>query len=106
MCPLRFHQDFQRTLADIERGTAGWGDLAKYLVLIGYNSASEASRAGVRMHFVALHRNSLGQQLRTTSHVLGAAMPSDSSRPGGVPNERFVASLKCMGRSGLVVTRG
>ncbi len=34
--PLRVHQDFQRSLADIERGTAGGGDLAKYLVLIGY----------------------------------------------------------------------
>jgi hypothetical protein len=34
--PLRVHQDFQRSLADIERGSAGGGDLAKYLLLIGY----------------------------------------------------------------------
>lgn len=34
--PLRVHQDFQRSLADIERGSAGGGDLARYLVLIGY----------------------------------------------------------------------
>jgi hypothetical protein len=34
--PLRVHQDFQRSLADIERGSAGGGDLAKYLILIGY----------------------------------------------------------------------
>lgn len=34
--PVRVHQDFQRSLADIERGSAGGGDLAKYLVLIGY----------------------------------------------------------------------
>jgi len=34
--PIRVHQDFQRSLADIERGAAGGGDLARYLVLIGY----------------------------------------------------------------------
>jgi hypothetical protein len=34
--PLRVHQDFQRSLADIERGSAGGGDLARYLLLIGY----------------------------------------------------------------------
>jgi len=34
--PVRVHQDFQRSLADIERGAAGGGDLAKYLVMIGY----------------------------------------------------------------------
>ena len=34
--PVRVHQDFQRSLADIERGSAGGGDLAKYLILIGY----------------------------------------------------------------------
>jgi len=34
--PVRVHQDFQRSLADIEQGSAGGGDLAKYLVLIGY----------------------------------------------------------------------
>jgi hypothetical protein len=35
--PVRLHQDFQRSLADIERGSAGGGDLARYLVLIGYS---------------------------------------------------------------------
>ncbi len=34
--PVRVHQDFQRSLADIERGTAGGGDLARYLLLVGY----------------------------------------------------------------------
>lgn len=34
--PLRIHQDFQRSLADMERGSAGGGDLARYLVLVGY----------------------------------------------------------------------
>jgi hypothetical protein len=34
--PLRVHQDFQRSLADIDRGSVGGGDLAKYLLLIGY----------------------------------------------------------------------
>lgn len=34
--PVRVHQDFQRSLSDIERGSAGGGDLARYLVLIGY----------------------------------------------------------------------
>jgi hypothetical protein len=34
--PVRVHQDFQRSLADIERGSAGGGDLARYLLLIGY----------------------------------------------------------------------
>jgi hypothetical protein len=34
--PLRVHQDFRRSLADFERGAAGGGDLAKYLLLIGY----------------------------------------------------------------------
>lgn len=34
--PLRVHQDFQRSLADIERDSVGGGDLARYLVLIGY----------------------------------------------------------------------
>ena len=34
--PVRVHQDFQGSLADIERGSAGGGDLAKYLLLIGY----------------------------------------------------------------------
>jgi hypothetical protein len=35
--PVRVHQDFQRSLADIERGAAGGGDLAKSLLLIGYS---------------------------------------------------------------------
>jgi hypothetical protein len=35
--PLRIHENFQRSLADIERGAAGGGDLAKYLLLIGYS---------------------------------------------------------------------
>jgi hypothetical protein len=34
--PVRVHQDFQRSLADIEQGSTGGGDLAKYLLLIGY----------------------------------------------------------------------
>ena len=34
--PVRVHQDFQRSLADIDRGSAGGGDLARYLILIGY----------------------------------------------------------------------
>lgn len=34
--PVRVHQDFQRSLADIEHGSAGGGDLAKFLLLIGY----------------------------------------------------------------------
>ena len=35
--PLRVHQDFQRSLADMQIGSAGGGDLAKYLVLVGYS---------------------------------------------------------------------
>ena len=34
--PVRVHQDFQRSLADIEHGAAGGGDLAKSLLLVGY----------------------------------------------------------------------
>jgi len=34
--PLRLHQNFKRSLADVERGTSGGGDLAKYLILVGY----------------------------------------------------------------------
>jgi hypothetical protein len=34
--PLRVHQDFQRSQADIDRGSAGGGDLARYLLLVGY----------------------------------------------------------------------
>jgi hypothetical protein len=36
--PVRVHQDFKRSLADIDRGSAGGGDLARYLVLIGYTA--------------------------------------------------------------------
>ena len=35
--PVRIHQDFQRSLADIDAGTTGGGDLARYLLLIGYS---------------------------------------------------------------------
>ena len=35
--PLRVHQDFRRSLVDIEKGSAGGGDLARYLLLIGYS---------------------------------------------------------------------
>jgi hypothetical protein len=34
--PVRVHQDFQRSLADMAYGSAGGGDLAKFLLLIGY----------------------------------------------------------------------
>ena len=34
--PVRVHQNFERSLADIAQGTAGGGDLARYLLLIGY----------------------------------------------------------------------
>jgi hypothetical protein len=35
--PVRVHQDFMRSLADEALGSAGGGDLAKYLLLIGYS---------------------------------------------------------------------
>ena len=35
--PVRVHQDFQRSLADIQAGAVGGGDLARYLLLIGYS---------------------------------------------------------------------
>jgi len=35
--PVRIHQDFKRSLADIEDNRLGGGDLAKYLVLTGYS---------------------------------------------------------------------
>jgi hypothetical protein len=35
--PLRLHQNFKRSLADIQQGAAGGGDLARYLVLITYS---------------------------------------------------------------------
>lgn len=34
--PVRVHQDFQRSLADIDHGSVGGGDLAKFLLFIGY----------------------------------------------------------------------
>jgi len=34
--PVRVHQDFQRSLADLERGNIVGGDLARSLLLIGY----------------------------------------------------------------------
>jgi hypothetical protein len=34
--PVRVHQDFQKSLADMEHGSAGGGDLAKFLLFIGY----------------------------------------------------------------------
>ena len=35
--PLRIHQNFERSLADIQLGATGGGDLARYLVLFGYS---------------------------------------------------------------------
>jgi len=35
--PLRVHQNFKRSLVDIQKGSAGGGDLARYLVLFGYS---------------------------------------------------------------------
>lgn len=35
--PLRFHQNFKRSLADVQEGTAGGGDLARYLIVVGYS---------------------------------------------------------------------
>jgi len=35
--PVRIHQDFKRSVADIEDNRLGGGDLAKYLVLTGYS---------------------------------------------------------------------
>jgi hypothetical protein len=37
--PLRVHQNFERSLVDIEKGSPGGGDLARYLVLLGYGPA-------------------------------------------------------------------
>lgn len=34
--PLRLHQDFKRSLVDVQKGVAGGGDLARYLVLVSY----------------------------------------------------------------------
>jgi hypothetical protein len=35
--PLRLHQDFRRSLADVQKGATGGGDLARYLILVGYS---------------------------------------------------------------------
>ena len=35
--PVRVHQDFKRSLADIEHNRVGGGDLAKYLLFAGYS---------------------------------------------------------------------
>jgi len=35
--PIRVHQDFQRSLVDIQMNKAGGGDLARYLILAGYS---------------------------------------------------------------------
>ena len=35
--PLRLHQNFKRSLTDVQRGTSGGGDLARYLILVGYS---------------------------------------------------------------------
>jgi hypothetical protein len=37
---VRVHQDFQKSLADIEHGSTGGGDLAKFLLFIGYTIRS------------------------------------------------------------------
>ena len=35
--PIRAHQNFKRSIADIQLGKPGGGDLARYLVLVGYS---------------------------------------------------------------------
>jgi len=35
--PLRIHQNFKRSLVDIQEGTPGGGDLARYLIIVGYS---------------------------------------------------------------------
>lgn len=35
--PLRIHQNFKRSLTDIQEGTPGGGDLARYLIVVGYS---------------------------------------------------------------------
>lgn len=35
--PVRLHQNFKRSLADIQAGSTGGGDLARYLILAGYS---------------------------------------------------------------------
>ena len=35
--PVRLHQNFERSLADIQKGATGGGDLARYLILVGYS---------------------------------------------------------------------
>ncbi|SPF56092.1 conserved exported hypothetical protein [Candidatus Sulfopaludibacter sp. SbA4] len=35
--PLRVHQNFKRSLVDVEMGASGGGDLANYLIIVGYS---------------------------------------------------------------------
>jgi hypothetical protein len=35
--PVRFHQEFKRSFADVHNNRVGGGDLAKYLVFAGYS---------------------------------------------------------------------
>lgn len=35
--PLRVHQNFERSLVDIQKGASGGGDLARYLIVVGYS---------------------------------------------------------------------
>ena len=35
--PVRVHQNFERSLADVAPGSAGGGDLTKYLLLVEYS---------------------------------------------------------------------
>ena len=35
--PLRLHENFERSLADIQKGATGGGDLKRYLTLVGYS---------------------------------------------------------------------
>jgi hypothetical protein len=35
--PVRLHQNFKRSLVDVQNGRPGGGDLARYLILVGYS---------------------------------------------------------------------
>jgi hypothetical protein len=35
--PVRLQENFERSLADIQKGSSGGGDLARYLILVGYS---------------------------------------------------------------------
>jgi hypothetical protein len=35
--PVRVHQNFERSLVDVQLGKNGGGDLAKYLIFVGYS---------------------------------------------------------------------